>query len=266
MARRTPASALVPAAVRAPEIVLTRAEEEIQNGEAVELFATAVGGRAKLADVLAVAETAPEVEKVINLLLDPRYRTYSLRRLCTLTGISVAELFAAYRKALITRAHIEASHIIASRLVPIVEDVMTRAMPVPIACSACQAEEARRPTCPVCRGTGTTLSEPDFDRQKLALELGQLLEKKGGLTITQNQGVVAAGALAANGGGSLEQLHQAVGDLLFTPGRTRSASPYAPVSEPPVEYPPAPIEEPPDLPLGTHDDDADDDAEEEDRS
>lgn len=192
--KKNATTALVPAAARAPEVL--SAEEADLSAEAVETFAKAVGGRDALTDVLSVAATAPEVEKVVNLLLDHRYRQTSLRRLCTMAGITVADLFAAYKKAIITRAHIEAAQIIAQRLPPIVTDVMDRA-----------------------------LSDPTVDRQKLALELGQLTEKKGGLFIQQNTGVVAAATVPATGTGQLEQLQQAVGELLFHSGRRRASAP-----------------------------------------
>ena len=154
------------------------------NYEAVEMFAKAVGGREQLADTLAVAGTGSDIERVTTLLLDPRYASWSLARLCQVVGITVAELFASYRKALIVRAHIESVHIIASKLPPIVTDVMAKA-----------------------------LSDPTVERHKLALELGQLLEKKGGLIVQQNNAMAAN--LNATAPGSLEQLQQAVGDVLF---------------------------------------------------
>lgn len=196
--RAASTSALVPAAARTPE-VLTHLEAAL-NGEAIEMFAKAVGGRDRLADVLAVAATSPDVEKIALYLVDPKYRDVSLRRLCGYVGITVADLFAAYKKALLVRSHIEATHIIAAKLPPIVTDVMDKA-----------------------------LSDPTVERHKLALEVGQLIEKKGGIVMQQN--TIAAGALAATGTGALEQLHQAVGDLLFSPGRRRAAAPALPVVE-----------------------------------
>lgn len=157
--------------------------EAVLNADAIEAFAKAVGGRAELADTLAVAGRGSEIERITTLLLDPRYAAWSLGRLCTLVGLTVADLFASYRKAMILRAGIEASHIIARKLPPIVTDVMDKA-----------------------------LSDPTVERHKLALELGQLLEKKGGLVVQQNN---LAANLGGTAPGALEQLQQAVGDLLF---------------------------------------------------
>lgn len=173
-------SALVPAGARMDTALDDT--EAVLNADAIEMFAKAVGGRDKLADTLAVAGAGSEVERVTTLLLDPRYHQWSLARVCQTAGITVAELFAYYRKALMARAHIEASHIIAAKLPPVVTDVMDKA-----------------------------LSDPTVERHKLALDLGQLLDKKGGLIVQQNN----LAALTTTQAGSLEQLQQAVGDLLF---------------------------------------------------
>jgi hypothetical protein len=215
-------TALVPAASRAPEVLTD--VETVLNGQAIETFVKAVGGREQLAEVLSIAGAGGDLDKVTTYLLDPRYTHYSLRRVCGAVGITVADLFAAYKKALITRAHIEATHIIAAKLPPIVIDVMDRA-----------------------------LTDPTVERHKLALELGQLLEKKGGLIVQQNNAMATLGSTAP---GSLEQLQQAVGDLLFGDRRREDLTvtdetPGEPAEEPEEEEPAAPGEEElPDLPFG----------------
>lgn len=262
-------SALVPAAARAVD-TLSDDETEL-NAQAIDTFLAVVGGRQQLTDVLAVAASGSDIDRVASYLLDPRYQSWSLRRLCTLAGITVADLLLAYRKALLTRAHIEATAIIAAKLPPIVDDVMTRAAPQRQVCPSCQgASTPVTAPCLVCNATGVIHTEPDLDRQKLALELGQLTEKKGGIVMQQNTLTAALSAGGATGSGSLEQLQQAVGDLLFAPGRQRrrpSAPPPAEaeilgdppeghhsLGDPPGEYePPLPFDEPSD----PDDDDAD---------
>jgi hypothetical protein len=224
-------SALVPAGARAAALDDV---EAILNVEAIEVFAKAVGGRAQLADTLAVAGTGTAADRITSMLLDPRYAAWGLPRICATAGITVADLFAAYRKALVARAHIQATHIIASRLPPIVDDVMTRAAPQASVCPTC-AGAAAAGSCPTCGGTGRVMSTPDLDRQKLALELGQLLEKKGGLIVQQNNTVAALGSSAAPG--ALEQLQQAVGDLLFG-GNRRDDEIEADIIEPESDVPP----------------------------
>ena len=221
--RRSPGtSALVPAASRAPE-ALSEVEATL-NAQAIETFTKTVGGRDQLAEVLSVGSTSPDVEKIALYLLDPRYTHFSLRRLCALTGITVADLFTAYRKAMIAKSHIEATHVIASRSLAVVEDVMTRAAPQRTVCPKCLGTSAAgQGPCVICNSTGHIQTEPDLDRQKLALELAQLTEKKGGILMQQN--TIAASALSSTHSGALEQLHQAVGDLLFSPQRRRNSAP-----------------------------------------
>jgi hypothetical protein len=206
-------SALVPAGARHESALDTT--EALLNADAIEMFAKAVGGREKLADTLAVAGAGQEVERVTTLLLDPRYGQWSLARVCQTVGITVADLFAYYRKALMARAHIEASHIIAAKLPPVVTDVMDKA-----------------------------LSDPTVERHKLALDLGQLLDKKGGLIVQQNN----LAALATTQTGSLEQLQQAVGDLLFGGGQAaaRPAAGEVVEDEPAPDDPSDPTDEEPD--------------------
>lgn len=242
-------SALVPAASRLPESLTP--EEQSLNAQAIETFTAAVGGRQQLADVLSVADGGADTDRVVRLLCDPRFERLTLRALCQHAGLTVADLFRSYKKALIVRAHLEATSIIAAKLPPIVDDVMTRATPMPVVCPTCENDPARRTTCTTCRTIGVIRSEPDLDRQKLALELGHLTEKRGGLTIQQQQHVVAsAQALSAPQAGALEQLQQAVGDLLFNPGRRRAMSPReTPIGDPepfPVPGPtdPEPVPDP----------------------
>lgn len=239
---------LVPAAAR--QTSLPEAEA-VLNLEAIEVFAKALGGRDQLADALAVAGSGSDVEKITTLLLDPRYASWSLPRLCQMVGITIADLFAAYRKAAIARAHIEATHIIAARLPPIVTDVMDKALPHPIACDVCGGRgQTDQTPCWRCKATGSVLSEPTVERHKLALELGQLLEKKGGLIVQQNNVAAAASFGGGTGAGSLETLQQAVGDLLF--GSRRQVVDIE-RETPPADLPPdedeAPVEEEPWLPF-----------------
>jgi len=140
---------LVPAVASARSgsgTTLTPQEADLSSS-AVATFERVLGGRDKLIDVLAVADDAPEVAKVIDLLLDARYDGFSLRRLCAMTGLTITDFFLAYKKAAIVRAHIQAAPIIAAKLVGVVDDLMTRAQPHYL-------------TCAVCRGTSTITPSP----------------------------------------------------------------------------------------------------------
>lgn len=211
-------TALAPAASRVPTTLSP--EEADLNASAVDTFLAVVGGRAQLTDVLTVADSSSEIGKITNLLLDPRYATWSLRRICTMAGVTIADLLTAYRKALLVRKQIEATHVIADKIIPVVVDVMDKA-----------------------------LTDPTVERHKLALELAQLTEKKGGGIVMQ-QNTIAAGAVGSSLGG-LEQLQQAVGDLLFAPRRRRGHNDTEIVRDvPPEPRTPFTEEEEPPLPFG----------------
>lgn len=244
MRRRTSSgSALVPAAaITRPETRLTPEEADL-SAAAIETFATAVGGRDALARALIVADAAPEVSRIVDLLIDPRYADFTVRRLCRDAGLTVVELFAAYKKALFVRAHLDAARAITSQLVGVVDDVMKRAQPYPIDCPRCQGvgqvtseptKDAPNPSpqvCDTCRGGGKLLQLPDLDRQKLALELGQLVAKSGvsiAFGLQQNLHLPASPG-GGRQAGALEALQQAVGEILYPrPGRA---------VEPPVDDP-----------------------------
>jgi len=234
--RKTP---LIPAR---PDLLLSQ-KESFENGEAVELFARVLGGRQKLTAILQVADASGMADQVVDRLLDPRYQTWSLRRICEDAGITVADLFVTYRKACVVQAHIRAAHIIAARLPPIVEDVMERATPRMVTCPSCRGDKVLNPTnkrvaCPTCDGSGKVLTEPQIERVRLALELAHLTQKAG-LTLLQQQNQITTTNQTVVTNGGLEQLQQVVGDLLYSPTRRRS---LAPPLDPPLD--PPPVEEP----------------------
>lgn len=245
---------VIPVVLRDPE-VLTEKESRL-SAEAVEVFSRCVGGRDALLDTLSVAHAAPEIEHIVNLMLDPRYERWTLRQLCETAGVTVADLFLAYRKAAIVKAHIEAAHLIARALPPVVEDVMRRATPQLVPCPECGGDPVRKVLCPACAASGQVRTEPELDRQKLALEIGGLLERKGGGIIVNNQTTVATGPTAVFGGGrggTLVQLQQAIGELLYRPALRASPAVDVPV---PHDDPPDEDEEEPTIPPDEDEDEA----------
>lgn len=246
---------LVQAAARHRD--LTPRESE-RSGQLVEIFTKSLGGREALAEALSVADSSPEVETITSLLLDPTYGDKPLRWICDQVGLTIADLFTAYRKAILARAHVQAYPIIAAKLPEVVADVMKRAAPYEIPCATCRATGSivREPTekipnpapepCPVCQGVGRLLVLPELDRQRLALELGQLSAKPG-ILMQQTLGVVATDRLGSSQAGALEQMQQAVGDLLF--GRRSAIDADATEVDRPTATEPA---APPALEGGTH--------------
>ena len=228
---------LVPAAARPSGTGASKLtpEELDLSTTAVLAFEAALGGRAALIDALAVAQDAPDVARVVDLLLDPRYDRCSLRRLCTMAGLTIADFFLAYKKATLVRAHIEAAPIIARKLVGIVDDLMTRAQPHYVPCSTCRGtgtvvpeptRDQPNPRPEPCRActNGQVLLFPDLDRQKLALEVAELIKPRASLTFNQAN-VLAPGGRGPTAPGALEQLQQAASAILFA--RPAAAPPVA---------------------------------------
>ena len=83
-----------------PSTALTLTPEEADlSVAAIDAFTVALGGRSAVLDALQVANGTPEVDQITKLLSDPCYAGWSLRKLCTLAGLTIADLFAAYKKA-----------------------------------------------------------------------------------------------------------------------------------------------------------------------
>ena len=216
-------------------LALAPKEQSLSNA-AIDAFTVALGGREALTETLEIAGGTPEVDRILLLLMDSRYATWSLRKLCTLAGLTIADLFAAYKSALIVKAHVEATKVVTDHLVTVVDDIMRRSQPHEVACDTCTGlgqvtpePTKKQPTpspvpCLTCRGTGRQLRQPDLDRQKVALELGQLLTKGGGINLTQNQATFVGQPASTVGSGALDALQQVVGEIL-TPRTRRAPTP-----------------------------------------
>lgn len=231
--------------------------ESAASSAAIDTFVKALGGRDALLDTLAVAADAPEVDRIVSLLLDPRYADWSLRRLCRDANLTIVDLFAAYKSAMITRAHLTAYRTITARLLPVVEDVMQRAAPYEVPCHECSGigtvapldkkgkpiPDAAPVPCDQCRGHGRVLCMPDLDRQKLALELGQLVQKAGGLIMQQNSLTLnSAGEKGSAVGSSFLDLQQAVRSIVSGPRQPLPTVNVSPVVEAEVVDSPPPLD------------------------
>jgi hypothetical protein len=249
--KRRPTTGLIPAAARPdPQaMILTEAEADL-SADAIATFETALGGRDALIDALCVADGTPEVDKVTALLLDMRYDGWSLRRICALANLTVADFFTAYRKAALVRAHLQLIPVITAKLVGVVDDLLTRAQPHYVRCDACNGTTTFVPEptkdlpnpspqpCKACKGTGQHLLLPDLDRQKLALEVAEVIKPKSGFTFNQAN-VLAADRVGSNptAPGALEQMQQAVNAILF---KGPAPSTRAPIEAEVVPEVPAP--------------------------
>jgi hypothetical protein len=212
--------------------ILTK-EEAAASEAALDSLVSVLGGKAQLLDTLAVACDVPEVEELLKLFLDPHHATISLRMLCSMAGLTVVDLFSAYKKAMVVKAQLVAFQAITDAILPVVQDVMKRAAPYTIPCYDCGAtgqikDPDAKPeaegdpaylTCPTCAGKKELLQLPDLDRQKVALELAQLVQKGSfGINLQQNNMTVPPPLPdASEGTGNLISLQHAVRELLSGP-------------------------------------------------
>lgn len=196
-------------------------------------FEKALGGRESLIRAL-VIDTSPKIRELLEMLMDPRHDGRSLGELAEKVDISLTDLLRSYRNAMLVKAQMQATAKIAERLPAIVEDVMMRAAPYKEDCPACEGTGVQRVkptkqnpkpeltevTCTLCKGKKELYRMPDLDRQRLALELGELIKAPArGPTVLQQFNMPPANTdpapLRATQPGSLERMQQAVSDILY---------------------------------------------------
>lgn len=223
---RTPVQALVPPAAQAAETALVRAD---LFKEPIDAFEVALGGRAQLVASLAI-DDAPRIRDLVEKLIDPHYKAFSLAYLAETVDITLTDLLRAYRNATLAKAQILATQFVAEKLPAIVKDIVEHAVPFESPCAACDGQGVMsvKPTkkcpapdpatipCRICNGKKVVMRQPSLDHQRLALELGEILKPpKGGTTFLQQFNLNAGEGLGATKPGSLEQMQQAVTGLLF---------------------------------------------------
>lgn len=206
---------------------------------AIDTFAKVLGGRADLAaELLTSPDLTAPIRKVLLLILDPRFDRHSLSKLCDEAGLTPGEFFAAFRDATLAKANITAIRKVAERLVAITECVLDGAVNQLIVCEECNgstqqlyppARKGQDPTigkCLRCNGHGEVPVRADFEKQKIALELGGLLKK--GPAVQLNQLHQSLHLTQSGSGSNLAQLQQAAAAVMF--GR----------DQPPLDLPPDP--------------------------
>lgn len=209
----------------APTKVFGRVSLPKALDDAVTLVEEALGGRLKIVEALAFAESSPGAQRLLSLLGDPASDQYSLGELCVRGNVTPGDLLAAYRKAQLGVAQALSTRAIADRLPDVTQDVMKRALPYEVRCGACDGigtivpdPTKKNPNpaplpCKACQGTGTQTIIPTLDRQKVALDLGQLVPKTPPMSVSVSQQQTTQTLNA--GTGNLSELQQAIGDLLY---------------------------------------------------
>lgn len=221
---KPPPTALVSAASRG-----TRKKREpiaLAIQQALNNVEYTLGGRSQLIAVLAQNPSTTAIATLLSDLANPEHDNLGLATLCFMNGLTTGDLLRAYQAGLRLYAQTLAVVEIASKEVAVTRDVMERALPYETECPTChgttealafneQTKRVESSPCRACRQTGKVTIVPDLDRQKVALDLAELLPKKGGLAIGINQTTIQGGAPAGGFGGTLEKLQQTVGNLLY---------------------------------------------------
>ncbi len=189
---------------------------------------TAIGGRDALVAALSHAPKSGDFAYILGLIGDPQRARSPLATLCAMGGITAGELIEAYKAGEINRAQAEAIAKVGARLGEVAADTMRLSIPHEVTCDGCDGEGTVTPeptkkhpnpkpeTCKTCRGTGILVKAGDIDHKKLALDLGKLLPKGGGMAVTVSQQVGVFGGGTA--GGTLELLQAATDSILYGDG------------------------------------------------
>lgn len=188
---------------------------------------TTLGGRQELVGLLALAPLTPDLKYILGMLGDPTHQGRSLAEICAVGNILPGELLKQLASAAILRGKVQASRLVGQGIAAVAEDVMRRAAPYEEACHDCRGTGTITPDptpaipnptpgpCDTCQGTGRLRYQPDLERQKLAIDMAQLLPKSGGINIAQ----INAQAPAGGGGGTtIDALQRLTDRILYGNG------------------------------------------------
>jgi hypothetical protein len=190
---------------------------------------TDLGGRQSLLALLALAPLTPDLRYVLGLLGDPAHDHRSLASICADGNLLPGDLLKHLGAAALHRGQVLARQRIGDSIPAVVEDVMRRAAPYEEACGTCMVDGVATgrvtpdPTpadpnplpqiCPECKGSLKILYLPSLDRQRVAIDLAHLVERGGGISITNQN--LNLGAAASGGQGALEQLQTLTDQILY---------------------------------------------------
>lgn len=191
----------------------------------IVVFEKALGGREKVIESLSI-DADPKIQTLVRLLLDPDFDDLSLSELAARAEINLTEVLRAYRNATLARAQMLAVNEIADKLPAVVKDVMTRALPQTVLCPVCKGSKEQPgrkkddvETCRTCKGVGTVERPATVQRQRLALEIAELIKQpRNGTTLLQQFNTLPAAPGTTAGAtepGALELMQQAVSQLLY---------------------------------------------------
>lgn len=204
---------------REGETYTTRVVQELQTLE------QDLGGRTALISLLSLAPLTKDLRYVLGLLGDPSHDRMTLAHVCAMGNLLPGDLLKLLGAAALHRGQTLAKQTIGRALPAVVEDVMRKAAPYEEACHSCLGTGSITPDptpdvpnpvhqpCTVCAGSGRLVYQPDLETQKLAIDLGGLTQRGGGISILNQQLNLAAAGSA--GGGALEQLQSLTDQILY---------------------------------------------------
>lgn len=206
--------------------------------EALYEIEARLGGRHALVGMLALAPLSPDLRYVLGMLGDPAHDRLSLAEICARGNLLPGSLLEHLASAAMLAGKIQAAQRIGEGMAAVAADVMRRAVPYEDRCYRCNGVGTLPPhptasdpnpgpePCEICNTVGRLVYQPDLDRQKLAIEMAQLLPKSAGIQIANIQ---TGGKPASGGEGAFEKLQQATDKILY--GVMRDA----PEADPPVD-------------------------------
>lgn len=185
------------------------------------------GGRQSLVQALTFAKQTKDVRYLLGLIADPDHNARSLYEICQMGRVLPGELIAALASGSELRSQLLAKQHIAQRLPTVVKEVMDKAADYEDDCTECMGVGATTadPTdaepnpgpqpCQTCRGGGKLRFPADKDCRDLALEMGGLTSKGGGVQVNTSVQVANFSGSSYEG---YERMQEAMDLVLFGTG------------------------------------------------
>jgi hypothetical protein len=200
--------------------------------DALATFEDTVGGRAQL---IAVIESNPKLQpfeqRLVNKLATSTLKSLPLVELCVEADCTIGQLFDAYKRGHLARAHVQAISEIADQVPAIVKDILDKCQTTTQPCASCEGSgEIDAKDCGTCKGSGSVVVASSLDHQKVVLGLLGFLQKGANVNVNTNvQTNVIATASGGRPGGTLDRLHDALSGILRQPIDLPEEDPVVPV-------------------------------------
>lgn len=232
----------------------TRTYDRRAVAKAIDALESATGGRDALIAALTAAPPTDDLAYVIGWITDPRNDARKLSTICRAANISVGEVLEALKRGVYAAMTVQVMATVAAKTPGVVEDVFTRAVIHEALCPVCRGDKelsqeirdkhgvvlVRLPPepCPTCKATGYIDQLPDLERQKLALDLANLLPKKGPAVVVDQRSALQVNEVTP---GSFSRMISAADAVLHRRRAGSSSTPVAAASSPAPSPSPAPV-------------------------